>query len=85
METDEATERNSAPITPNWKLDISPIFAANIFSRVLLNAGVKVYIVNLILCKEYIREPFAALYSSLMCLMKHTFYLLKYIFCSVET
>lgn len=25
METDDATERNRAPITPNWKLDISPI------------------------------------------------------------
>lgn len=26
METDEATDRNSAPTTPNWKLDISPIY-----------------------------------------------------------
>jgi hypothetical protein len=26
METDDATERKSAPITPNWKVDISPIF-----------------------------------------------------------
>jgi len=25
METDDATERNRAPITPNWKLDFSPI------------------------------------------------------------
>uniref|UniRef100_A0A2P2N194 Uncharacterized protein n=1 Tax=Rhizophora mucronata TaxID=61149 RepID=A0A2P2N194_RHIMU len=25
METDDATERKSAPITPTWKLDISPI------------------------------------------------------------
>lgn len=27
METDDATERNRAPITPSWKLDISPIFS----------------------------------------------------------
>lgn len=26
METDDATERKSAPITPSWKPDISPIF-----------------------------------------------------------
>lgn len=26
METDDATERNNAPITPNWKPDNSPIF-----------------------------------------------------------
>lgn len=25
MDTDDATERNSAPITPNWKPVISPI------------------------------------------------------------
>lgn len=25
MDTDDATDRNSAPITPNWMLDISPM------------------------------------------------------------
>lgn len=26
MDTEDATERKSAPTTPNWKPDISPIF-----------------------------------------------------------
>lgn len=26
MDTDDATERNNAPITPNWAPGISPIF-----------------------------------------------------------
>lgn len=33
METDDATERNSAPITPNWKPVISPMMIfSDIFS-----------------------------------------------------
>lgn len=33
METDEATERNNAPITPNWYPDISPIWSSLIFKK----------------------------------------------------
>ena len=35
IETDDATERKRAPITPNWKLDISPIFGET--SKIELN------------------------------------------------
>lgn len=50
METDEATERNNAPITPNWKFDISPIFSVNVFCQEYffsIYAGLKVYIYNI--------------------------------------
>lgn len=31
METEEATERNNAPITPIWNFPISPIFCSKFF------------------------------------------------------
>lgn len=53
METEEATERNSAPITPNWKFDISPIFSVvNIFFKFHQRTELEVYIINLVLWNE---------------------------------
>lgn len=67
METEEATERNSAPITPNWKFDISPIFSVvDIFFKIHQSAKLQVYISFKKRKKIKFIEPFLALYFSLM-------------------